>query len=298
MTISLAADPVVDEQRRAGLRRMRIVATSLLVLAAIIFLLTLGQPGFGITGQRIPQGRQGLFQRHSMLLLLLLQMGQVFVDGRQRLLLVELILIQQGLLLFQLAVAFFLCQALAAGRLQRRLAAIELGQALFQTGQFSPMLLASGRQCLRIGELHAQGLTVLLPVLGARMAFVFALLQLQRLLLALLDEDGLLGLEGFALSFQCLQLGLFQAQGLLGYRHIQRLVSGYRRMLMGTAQRAGLMGLQLRAVDLQRLDALLLFQELFLVEHLLGQVFVLLAQSTQRLLVARQLPVLRLQLRL
>ena len=58
------------------------------------------------------------------------------------------------------------------------------------------------------------------------------------------------------------------------------------------------MGLQLRAVDLQGLDALFLFQEFFLVEYLLGQVFVLLAQRTQRLLVARQLPVLRLQLRL
>lgn len=50
MTISLAADPVVDEQRRAGLRRMRVVATSLLVLAAIIFLLTLGQPPEGVLG--------------------------------------------------------------------------------------------------------------------------------------------------------------------------------------------------------------------------------------------------------
>ena len=197
-------------------------------------------------------------------------------------------------MLFQLAVAFFLCQALAAGSLQRRLAAIELGQALFQAGQFNPMLLASSRQGLRIGELHAQGLTVLLPVLGARVAFVFALLQLQRLLLALLDEDGLLGLEGFALCFQRLQLGLFQAQGLLRYRHIQRLVSGYRRMLMGAAQWAGLMELQLRTVDLEGLDALLLFQEFFLVEYLLSQVFVLLAQRAQRLLIGRQLRALSL----
>lgn len=50
MTISLAADPVVDEQRRAGLRRMRIVATSLLVVAAIIFLVTLGQPPKSVLG--------------------------------------------------------------------------------------------------------------------------------------------------------------------------------------------------------------------------------------------------------
>ena len=182
--------------------------------------------------------------------------------------------------------------------LQRRLAAIELGQALFQAGQFNPMLLASGRQSLSIGELHAQGLTVLLPVLGARVAFVFALLQLQRLLLALLDEDGLLGLEGFALRFQRLQLGLFQVQGLLGYRHIQRLVGSHRWVLMGAAQRAGLMGLQLRTVDLQCLDALLLLQEFFLVEHLLGQVFVLLAQRAQRLLVGRQLRILSQLLRL
>ena len=41
-------------------------------------------------------------------------------NGLQRLLLIELILIQQGQLLLQLAVALFLCQALAAGGLQRR----------------------------------------------------------------------------------------------------------------------------------------------------------------------------------
>src|SRR5690606_40235892 len=34
-----------DEQRRANLRRMRLVATSLLVLAAIIFVLTHGRDG-------------------------------------------------------------------------------------------------------------------------------------------------------------------------------------------------------------------------------------------------------------
>ena len=63
---------------------------------------------------------------------------------------------------------------------------------------------------------------------------------------------------------------------------------------MGAAQRAGLMGLQLRTVDIEGLDALLLFQEFFLVEHLLSQVFVLLAQRAQRLLVGRQLRALSL----
>ena len=72
----------------------------LLLLPGVPVLLTFGQPGCGITGQRIPQGRQGLFQRRPVLLLLLLQMGQAFVDGRQRLLLAEPILSQQGLLLF------------------------------------------------------------------------------------------------------------------------------------------------------------------------------------------------------
>jgi len=39
-------DPVADEERRRGLRRMRAVAGSLLVVAAVVFLLTLGRPGF------------------------------------------------------------------------------------------------------------------------------------------------------------------------------------------------------------------------------------------------------------
>ena len=41
----LAADPVADELRRRGLRRMRTVAASLLVLAAVVYVLTRGQDG-------------------------------------------------------------------------------------------------------------------------------------------------------------------------------------------------------------------------------------------------------------
>ena len=47
----------------------------LLLLPGVPVLLTFGQPGCGITGQRIPQGRQGLFQRRPVLLLLLLLAG-------------------------------------------------------------------------------------------------------------------------------------------------------------------------------------------------------------------------------
>ncbi|WP_299051377.1 DUF445 domain-containing protein [uncultured Nocardioides sp.] len=39
------ADPAADELRRRGLRRMRLVATSLLVLAAVVYVATLGQDG-------------------------------------------------------------------------------------------------------------------------------------------------------------------------------------------------------------------------------------------------------------
>ncbi len=39
-------DPEADEQRRRGLRRMRTLAVSLLVFAAIVYLATLGQDGF------------------------------------------------------------------------------------------------------------------------------------------------------------------------------------------------------------------------------------------------------------
>ncbi len=45
-TLSLAADPALDEERRRGLRQMRTVAVSLLLFAAVVYLFTLDQDGF------------------------------------------------------------------------------------------------------------------------------------------------------------------------------------------------------------------------------------------------------------
>jgi uncharacterized membrane-anchored protein YjiN (DUF445 family) len=42
----ITPDPGADEERRRGLRRMRTVAVSLLVLAAVVYVATLGQDGF------------------------------------------------------------------------------------------------------------------------------------------------------------------------------------------------------------------------------------------------------------
>ena len=42
----IAADPAADAQRRAALRRMRTIATGLLVLAAVVYLLTRDRDGF------------------------------------------------------------------------------------------------------------------------------------------------------------------------------------------------------------------------------------------------------------
>jgi uncharacterized membrane-anchored protein YjiN (DUF445 family) len=44
--LDLGADPALDENRRAGLRRMRTLAVSLLLFAATVYLLTLDQEGF------------------------------------------------------------------------------------------------------------------------------------------------------------------------------------------------------------------------------------------------------------
>ena len=44
-TLNLAGDPAADEVRRRGLRQMRTVAVSLLLLAAVVYLLTLGRDG-------------------------------------------------------------------------------------------------------------------------------------------------------------------------------------------------------------------------------------------------------------
>ncbi|HET9858686.1 MAG TPA: DUF445 family protein, partial [Nocardioidaceae bacterium] len=47
MSLSLITpDPALDEERRRGLRRMRTLAVSLLLFAAVVYLLTLGQDGF------------------------------------------------------------------------------------------------------------------------------------------------------------------------------------------------------------------------------------------------------------
>jgi uncharacterized membrane-anchored protein YjiN (DUF445 family) len=45
-TLDLGADPAADEQRRIALRRMRTLAVGLLLFAATVYLLTLGQDGF------------------------------------------------------------------------------------------------------------------------------------------------------------------------------------------------------------------------------------------------------------
>ena len=42
----ITGDPAADEVRRQGLRRMRTLAVSLLLLAALVYALTLGQDGF------------------------------------------------------------------------------------------------------------------------------------------------------------------------------------------------------------------------------------------------------------
>jgi uncharacterized membrane-anchored protein YjiN (DUF445 family) len=44
--LDIGADPALDENRRAGLRRMRTLAVSLLLFAATVYLLTLDQEGF------------------------------------------------------------------------------------------------------------------------------------------------------------------------------------------------------------------------------------------------------------
>jgi uncharacterized membrane-anchored protein YjiN (DUF445 family) len=50
LTLSLATDPVLDAERRRGLRQMRLVALSLLVFAAIVFLATLRVADQGFWG--------------------------------------------------------------------------------------------------------------------------------------------------------------------------------------------------------------------------------------------------------
>ncbi len=50
LTLSLASDPVMDAERRRGLRQMRLVALSLLVFAAIVFLATLRVADQGFWG--------------------------------------------------------------------------------------------------------------------------------------------------------------------------------------------------------------------------------------------------------
>lgn len=44
-TVTVVTDTSGDEQRRRGLRQMRLVALALLVLAAVVYVLTLGKDG-------------------------------------------------------------------------------------------------------------------------------------------------------------------------------------------------------------------------------------------------------------
>jgi len=50
LTLTITSDPAADDERRRGLRQMRLVALSLLVLAAIVFLATLSRVDDGFWG--------------------------------------------------------------------------------------------------------------------------------------------------------------------------------------------------------------------------------------------------------
>ena len=50
MTLAISSDPEADEERRRGLRQMRLVALSLLLFAAVVFLVTLSRADDGVWG--------------------------------------------------------------------------------------------------------------------------------------------------------------------------------------------------------------------------------------------------------
>ena len=53
----ITPDPESDALRRRGLRRMRTLAVALLVFAAVVYLVTLGQSGFWATSMPAPRPR-------------------------------------------------------------------------------------------------------------------------------------------------------------------------------------------------------------------------------------------------
>ncbi|MCY1269339.1 hypothetical protein D9M70_178360 [compost metagenome] len=82
-------------------------------------------------------------------------------------------------------------------------------------------------------------------------------------------QGGQAAAQGFALLAHLVLGGLAVLQALLGGRQVERLVFGDGRVFVGAAQWTGFAGLQGRAIGLQLLDALFLFEELFLVGNLL-----------------------------
>ncbi|MNO53251.1 hypothetical protein D3C76_436900 [compost metagenome] len=184
------------------------------------------------------------------------------------------------------------------GLLQGRLATVQLGQGCLQPRQRLFLILASGGQCCMVHQLQSKPAAFLLP-----QGVLFLARRLRRVHLPLVLHDAL-GQRGKLLcqhlsalpqSFQFLP---FCRQGLAGFRYVQRLIGADRRMLVGAAQRTGLVRLELGAIAFQGLDALLLFEQLFLVAHLLLQVLVLTAQRRDVLLLPRMLATLLVQFRL
>ncbi|MCY1345718.1 hypothetical protein D9M69_317830 [compost metagenome] len=222
------------------------------------------QPGVLVVRQGMAEFGQGGGELRAVALPLGLPLGLAFTKFGLLPLAVVALLTEQGQLPIPFGAGLLARLATLAGGLQRGAGLFQRGELFLQGAQLGAMALEQRRQVERLGrqrQVHAEALPLCI-LLVALLLEPFPLL-LQLVLLGGQRSQGVA--HRLALLAHLLQFRAQGLQALLGVRNVEGLVAGDGRMLVGTAQRAGLAGLQLRAVGLEGLDAALLFEQLFLV---------------------------------
>ncbi|MDT4819494.1 hypothetical protein FQZ97_526110 [compost metagenome] len=248
---------------------VQLLAGGLVLLPLLPFGIPLGQPGVARLRQGMTQLRQAGGQLLAGLLLLAGQLVETLGIGQFLLAQAGLVLLQQGKLAAAVMQGLVALLAPLAGGGQGSLEPIQPSQSLLQRLQAPGMVLLLGLQGGEVRQLQIEGLAQLAPALDALALLGFTRLQGFVELIDLRLQAGQAAAQGFTLAAHLVLGSLARLQSLLGGGQVEGLVFGYCRVFVRAAQGAGLARLQGGAVGLQLLDALLLFEELFLVGDLL-----------------------------
>src|SRR5690606_18789190 len=146
---------------------------------------------------------------------------------------------------------------------------VEALQAGFDNRELLRVLLLASVQSSTVRQRGAESYRELLPMLDLALQLLLALLMLLLQQAHALTQRRQLGRQCLPSFFHLAQFGFLRRQRMHSGGDIQRLIGGNRRVLMGAAQRAGFAILQLSPQGFQLVNALLRFEQSFLIGNAL-----------------------------